>query len=719
MRSRPEVDFSLWTPSWQTALLAVVVALVSGFGLYYLGRDLETRRISSRAWRIGYQQTSPFLFRNDAGLPEGFGADVLTEAAARAGIRLEWVFVPEGAAAAFQAGHIDLYPRSSGVPGLVRAPHITTPWFETFYGLIQRASADRKKPSSFSGRTVATTRSYSLESYAATLLPGARIVPQADWGQVISQVCSGEVDAAFAELREANSALVAHVPGPCRDRSLRFVPLRNAVVEAGIGSTLDAAAVADRLRAEIQDLATEGRLTDLHSQWFLASLNEVTAVEQVLVFRNRQQFLLTLVALFLFGFLGSVAINWRMRSLKIAATRANDAKSIFVASMSHEIRTPMNGVLGMANLLADTPLTAEQREMLGTIVQSSESLLHIINDVLDLSKLEARQVRICLADYSPADLVRGVTALLSPSARKKGISLVTEVDPSVPDRVRGDAARVRQVLFNLAGNAVKFTPTGSVVITVSVATATTPQRLQFVISDTGIGIPEEMIPRLFAPFTQVDSGPSRSFEGSGLGLAISRKLVDLMDGTIEVQSRIGLGSRFSFSVPLFAAGPVPAPAPAPTSVAPIPPLRILLAEDNNVNRVVATKLIEKQGHSVTAAVNGLLTVQAYAREDWDLILMDCQMPEMDGYAATREIRSLERSTGRRVRIVALTAHAMAEDRYKCLDAGMDDYITKPLDITDLQRVLRDAAFARSLRITSPAPQKQRATVASAQRSDSK
>ncbi len=675
------------SPPWKLALLVVAVVLGGAASIYALRSAISKREVRARLWRIGYHNTEPFISRGPAGTPVGFGHDVLEAAAARAGIRLSWVFIPQGAGAAFRDNVIDLFPRSADVSGMARAPYISAPWFESFYGLVQKAPQGAPPPASLAGKPVATASSHFLKAYAARNLPGAVILPRNSWSSVLVSVCDGTADAAFAELREATSVLMSSIP-ECRNQPLRLWPLQSAVVQAGIGAAAHAAPAADLLREEIGNLASEGVLTDLHARWFLATPNEVTSVEQVFVFKNRQRILLVVSGIFIFLTFLTVAVSLRMRRLRLAAMRASEAKSMFVATMSHEIRTPMNGVIGMAALLRDTPLSSEQREMLDTITQSSESLLTVINDVLDLSKLEAQQMRVTLADYSPRNLVAGVAALVRPAARKKGLVVFTEISPNVPALGRGDALRVRQILLNLVGNAIKFTESGSVTLKLDYAVEPQGPALHFSVLDTGIGIPKSHLSSLFTPFTQVDSSTTRSYEGTGLGLAISKKLVDLLDGEIGVDSPAGQGSNFWFRIPFPepAAPAVPAPESPAASSAPKPSLRILLAEDNPVNQLVASKLLQKLGHSVTCAANGVQAVRAFSESQWDLILMDCQMPDMDGYQATREIRALEAALGRHTRIVAVTAHAMAEDHRKCVESGMDDYITKPISTADLLRI---------------------------------
>ncbi len=697
MRAWPLSALKIKMPSWRSALAAVAaVGLLAG-GLWASRRIAVRQGVVAQTWRVGYNNTEPFLYRGPDGQPAGFGKDVLTQAARRAGMTLEWVYVPQGAAAAFRDGKIDLFPRSADVAGLSRAPYLTAPWFESFYGLIQKAPEDAPPPAIGPGSAVATGSSYFLRAYAAIQLPGAKIVARDSWDAVLTDVCDGSATAVFAELREAASVLLRRQP-PCGAGSLRLVPLREAAVMAGIGALPHAAHAADLLRDEIGALAAEGVLADIHAHWYRASLNEVANVERAVNAETRRRQLLAFSAALVLLLLFSAGAVVRMRRLRQAALRASEAKSMFIATMSHEIRTPLNGVIGMSRLLRDTPLTGDQREMLDVISHSGEALLAVINDVLDLSKLDAARMRVVYADYDPADLLQGVAGLVRPAALEKGLGLTVETDPGVAPRGNGDPVRIRQVLLNLVGNAIKFTPTGAITLTLRAV----PEGIEFVVADTGGGIPADKIGTLFQPFTQLDSSPSRAFEGTGLGLAISKRIVELLQGEIGVDSRPGQGSRFWFRIPY----PPPreaAPAvPAGDDPAlPLRPLRVLIAEDNPSNQLVASRLLQRLGHSVTCAANGAEAVAAYSTQHWDLVLMDCQMPGMDGFQAAREIRSLEAAVGRRTPIVAVTANALAEDKQKCIASGMDHYLTKPINFAELDRVIRQSAATSPQTRTTP------------------
>lgn len=657
-------------------------------------RQSATGDWQQREWTIGTDNARPYHFLDENGVAQGMAADVLNEAARRAGIRLNWVLRLEGPSKALRAGDVDLWPLLAVEKSVWPDLHFSKPYLRNSFTVLCRNDEFESREGLQRIRRVALIDYPLIRKLAREALPQADLVLRPSRDQALEAVCQNAADVAFLEVRLAQY-LTLHRPNGCRGVELHSHGLDLPSKELAIASTAQGATAAESLRTAIESMLEDGTMLRLMRRWNLYYSGEAEAL-----FNEEQALRRGRLASLLAGILGAVVLALlvlvaRIQEARRQAQEASAAKTQFLATMSHEIRTPLHGLLGMCQLLRQSRLEGEQREYVEMLEQSGQTLLELVNDLLDLARVERGKLDLAVAPYEPPKLFSAALRAWEAQARKKGLHLIAEGWEQLPATSFGDETRIRQVLANLLSNAVKFTSEGSVTLAVEMTGEGHHRRAQVEVRDTGIGIAPQNLERVFEQFSQADRTISRRFGGTGLGLSIARKLVELMGGSMQVSSEIGKGSSFRFTLPMPESPVVETRSATRPAAPPAQPAedaglassatraRVLLVEDNPVNLKIARKLLERAGCEVVPADNGLAALEALEHGDYAAVFMDCQMPEMDGYAATEELRR----RGHRLPVIALTASALATDKARCRAAGMDDYLAKPLDLAELNRVL--------------------------------
>lgn len=656
-----------------------------GAGLYLFRSSAAPRRA---VYRAVYTQNPPYYSSVKDGEARGVTVDLFNSAAARQGIRLEWVYTMDKPEDQLRKHLADIYPMGAMTPERYASPdlHLSSAWLRTESWLVWPSRAGIEVPD-LAGRKLGVPSVLAYRRMAEQKYPTSLLVPKPDRPAIMSALCRGETAAAVMDSRSLATFLLERPPA-CDGIALRTEPIPGTYQGLAVFGRSEDAPVLDGIRESLGEMARDGTIQKIYRKWGFGFSPETQLVDELNQSLERRRQLTIAVGVLTVLLAALVVIALVLRRALIAAGRATEAKSRFLANMSHEIRTPINGIVGLAEMLRTTGcLDTAQLQLVDSIQLSGRNLAQILNDILDVTRLEAGKMLTEEIDFESSEPVQIALAAVRADAEGKGLHLKSTIDPQIPRYLRGDRTRISQALMNLTSNAVKFTSRGSVSIRFSLESRAAEGLLvRFEVCDEGIGIEPEMQKNLFQPFTQADVSTTRKFGGTGLGLTIVKRLAEQMKGSVGLESEPRRGTRIWFTARL-SEGTLPARPTEAATASSSRSLRILVAEDNPLNQKVALALLKRMGHQTDLAPNGLLAVEKRFSADFDAILMDCQMPELDGYEATREIRRREKTTGRRIPIVAVTANALEGDRERCLAAGMDDYMPKPFTVKDIEERL--------------------------------